>query len=310
MEFKKLNLEEQVKYVAKHLTSEVLGSIIDHTYLNPLGTKGSIIDHIVSANIDKLCEEAAQIGSSICINESRIEDAVSKLKEIEANNVNIAAVIAFPFGSASSEIKAASAIDAYKRGAKEVDMVLNIGYLKNKDKRFREDIECVVKAVSEYKKLSKYDSLILKVIQENCYLNEKEKRLAARTIAELGRKYNVHIFAKTSTGFGTPREGIAKGATLEDVALMRQEIGDYNPFSNKVGIKAAGGISDAETAIKMMIAAGCVNEDGILKKQLKDMFRIGASAGVKIVEDFKAGYGLKDPYQAVHNLSLWLKRQD
>ena len=281
MEFKELNLEEQVKYVAKQLTPGILGNIIDHTYLNPIGTK---------ANIDKLCEEAAQIGSSICINESRIEDAVNKLKEMRANYINIAAVIAFPLGSASSEIKAASAIDAYKRGAEEVDVVLNIGYLKDRDKRFKEDIEYVVKAVNKYKKLSKYGSLILKVIQENCYLNEEEKRLAARTIAKLGRKYNVHIFTKTSTGFGTPQEGIAKGATIEDVALMRQEIGDYNPSNNKVGIKAAGGISDAETAIKMMIAAGCVDSNGIVKKQLKDMFRIGASAGVKIVEDFKSRY--------------------
>jgi len=291
MEFKKLSIEEQVEYVAKQLSPAILGSIIDHTYLNPVGTK---------ADIDKLCEEAARIGSSICINESRVEDAVNKLKDIGANCINIVAVTAFPFGSDSSETKAASAIDAYKRGAEEVDTVLNIGYLKDKDKRFREDIECVVKAVSYYKKLSGYSSLILKVIQENCYLSEEEKRLAARTIAELGRKYNVHIFAKTSTDFnpyrfGIPGEGIAKGATLEDVALMRQEIGDYNPSSNKVGIKAAGGISDAETAIKMMIAAGCVDDNGTVKEQLKNMFRIGASAGVKIVEDFKLRY-TKLPY--------------
>jgi len=286
MEFKKLSLEEQVEYVAKQLSPAILGSIIDHTYLNPVGTK---------ADIDKLCEEAARIGSSICINESRVEDAVNKLKDIGANCINIVAVTAFPFGSDSSETKAASAIDAYKRGAEEVDTVLNIGYLKDRDRRFREDIECVVKAVSYYKKLSRRSSLVLKVIQENCYLSKEEKRLATRTIAELGRKYNVHIFAKTSTGFGTPGEGIAKGATLEDVALMRQEIGDYNPSNNKVGIKAAGGISDAETAIKMMIAAGCVDDNGTVKKEIKDIFRIGASAGVKIVEDFKLRY-TKLPY--------------
>lgn len=215
-----------------------IAKYIDHTILKADATAN---------DIKKLCKEAKEYGfMSVCINPSFVALAT---KELKGSDVLVCTVVGFPLGATSYESKAFEAQTAIEAGAKEVDMVINIGALKDKQyKTVENDIRMVVKAAEMRK-------AVVKVIIETCYLTEEEKIKACQLAEKAGAD-----FVKTSTGFGT------LGATVEDIKLMKSVVGD------RVKIKAAGGIRDYATA-KVMIDAGAD--------------RIGASAGIKIVEESK-----------------------
>lgn len=211
-----------------------LSTIIDHTLLKPEATKD---------DIKTLCSEAKEYDFfAVCINPTYVSFAKEQLKN---SNVKLATVIGFPLGNSTKETKAYEAKNAIKDGADELDMVINIGALKDKDyKLVKDDIEAVVK-VSNGKAL-------VKVIIETCLLTDEEKRMACKLAKEAGAD-----FVKTSTGFSNG------GATVEDVKLMREAVG------NNIGVKASGGIRDYERA-KEMIQAGAT--------------RIGASSSINIIQ--------------------------
>jgi len=265
----------------RQVTPEILGSVIDHTMLKP-DARGE--------DIRRLCDEADTIGSSICVNGSRIVTAQTIMAVKGLGNIRgIAAVIDFPFGAGTSDEKAGAAKELLVTDdAGEIDMVLNIGMLL--DSQFgpvKADIRSVAFAVRHVGATTGIPR-VLKVIQENCYLNNEQIRIAAGITASIAEETNVHMFAKTSTGFGVPKdESTPTGATLKDIHLMCRVIAPYQARGVKIGIKAAGGIGDAEMAVKMMLAAGCFDEDLVLRDNLSDIFRIGASAGPTIVNDFK-----------------------
>lgn len=196
----------------------VAGSI-DHTQLKPDAT----ID-----KFDLLCEEAAQYKfKSVCVNSSRVEYVAKKLK---GTGVLICSVVGFPLGAMTSKSKAFETSEAVAAGADEIDMVINIGALKSGDlPMVHDDILAVRKAATGL--------TVLKVIIETSMLTDAEKV----TACELAEKAGAD-FVKTSTGFG------GGGATVEDVKLMRKTVSD------KVLVKASGGIKDFETAIAMLEA--------------------------------------------------------
>ncbi len=168
---------------------------------------------------------------------------------LTGSDVSVCTVVGFPLGATLSEVKALETEQCIRLGAQEVDMVINIGRLKSgQDEYVRQDIESVVAVAHEH-------GVLIKVIIETALLTEEEKVRACTLVQAAGAD-----FVKTSTGFGPG------GATVEDVALMRRVVGD------SMGVKAAGGIRTAEAALAM-IRAGAN--------------RIGASAGVKIVEEWK-----------------------
>jgi deoxyribose-phosphate aldolase len=215
---------------------------IDHTLLKPEAT---------SAEIDQLCREAELYGfASVCINPTWVKRAAEMLR---GTTVPVCTVIGFPLGANTSEIKAMEARRALRDGAREVDMVLNIGALKSGDHdAVLKDIEKVVDAAHEV-------GALCKVILETALLTDEEKVIASA----LAKKARAD-FVKTSTGFGPG------GATVYDVALMRETVGP------DMGVKASGGVrttGDAED----MIAAGAT--------------RIGASAGIEIVGGKDGGKG-------------------
>ncbi|MPW39715.1 deoxyribose-phosphate aldolase [Thermococcus sp. 101 C5] len=213
-----------------------IAKYIDHTNLKPYATKEDII---------KLCEEAKKYGFyAVCVNPYRVKLAKEQL---EGTGIKVASVIGFPLGATPTEVKVFEAKKALEDGADELDMVINIGALKDKDYEYvKNDIAEVVKVAHE-------KGAVVKVIIETCYLTDEEKEIACKLAMEAGAD-----FVKTSTGFGTG------GATVEDVRLMRRIVGD------KLGVKAAGGIRTYEQAMAM-IEAGAN--------------RIGTSSGVKIVEE-------------------------
>lgn len=210
-----------------------LAKYIDHTLLKPEATEEEIIT---------LCDEAIEYQfAAVCINPYFVKKAA---KLLEQTDVKVATVIGFPLGATSTFTKVAETRDAIAYGANEIDMVMNISAFKSKKElNVYHDIQQVVRAAD--------GQAIVKVIIETGLLTKDEKRLACRIAKEAGAD-----FVKTSTGFGPG------GATIEDILLMREVVGE------SFGIKASGGIRDAKTAIAM-IEAGAN--------------RIGASAGVAIV---------------------------
>ncbi len=213
---------------------------IDHTNLKPHATRGDII---------RLCDEAVQYGFyAVCVNPYRVKLAKDYLKEKNAD-VKVASVIGFPLGATPTEIKVAESRRALKDGADELDMVINIGALKDGD------YDYVKKDIAEVVRVAHERGAKVKVIIETCYLTDEEKVKACELAKEAGAD-----FVKTSTGFGSG------GATVEDVMLMRKTVGP------EMGVKAAGGIRTYEQALAM-IEAGAT--------------RIGASSGVKIVQGVK-----------------------
>lgn len=209
-----------------------LNKYIDHTLLKADAT---------AKDIEKLCLEAKEYDfASVCINPSRVRQAAELLKE---SDVKVCTVIGFPLGATSTESKVFETKQAILDGASEIDMVINIGYIKDKNfDAVRDDI----KAVNDVK-----GDAILKVIIETCLLNDEEKVMACNLAVDAGAD-----FVKTSTGFSTG------GAKVNDVVLMKKTVGD------KAKVKASGGIKTHGEAVSM-IAAGAD--------------RIGASSGIMIV---------------------------
>lgn len=222
------------------VTQEALAKIIDHTLLKPEATKKDIV---------KLCEEAQKYGfASVCVNPTHVSFAAEKL---DGTDTKVCTVVGFPLGANTSEVKAFEAKSAIKNGAREVDMVINIGALKSGDHALvLRDIEEVVEAARE-----ELDRAIVKVILETGLLTDEEKVTACR----LALKAKAD-FVKTSTGFGVG------GATVHDVKLMRSTVG------MNLRVKASGGIRTFEKA-KAMVEAGAN--------------RIGTSSGVRIIEGFR-----------------------
>lgn len=216
--------------------AQSLAGLIDHTALKPQTTQRDIIT---------LCEEARSYGfAAVCVNPSYVHLAAELLRN---SPVEVATVVGFPLGATLSAVKAFETAEAIHDGATEIDMVMDIGALKSGDyEHVLEDIAAVVEAAHA-------GDAIVKVILEAALLTDEEKVLACRLATAAGAE-----FVKTSTGFGPG------GATVEDVALMRQTVG------SEVGVKAAGGIRSYADA-QRMIAAGAN--------------RLGASAGVLIVEE-------------------------
>lgn len=208
-------------------------SMIDHTLLKQDATQDQIL---------KICEEAKEyVFASVCVNPTWVKYCAELLKGTE---VKVCTVIGFPLGASTSATKAFETKDAIENGATEIDMVINIGALK--DGQFdlvRQDISAVVNAAK--------DQAIVKVIIETCLLTDEEKVKACELSVEAGAD-----FVKTSTGFSTG------GAHVEDIALMRKTVGP------ELGVKASGGVRSLED-MKKMIAAGAT--------------RIGASSGVAIM---------------------------
>ena len=215
-----------------------LNQYIDHTLLKPDQTEQSII---------QLCEEAKKYQfASVCVNSTWVKLCSDLLSNTE---VKVAAVIGFPLGATTTEVKAFETSQVIKLGATEVDMVMNVGRLKSKHFNYvLEDIKAVVSAAGE--------RAIVKVILETGFLTDEEIEEACRISVRAGAQ-----FVKTSTGFGPG------GATIHHIALMRNTVGP------EIGVKASGGIRNAETAIAM-VKAGAT--------------RIGTSSGVVIMEGKQA----------------------
>lgn len=218
-------------------TSQDVAPFIDHTLLKPDATTAEVV---------KLCEEAKRYGfATVCLNSINVGTAA---RELAGSSVIPIAVVGFPLGAALPSAKAFEAREAVRCGAREIDMVLNIGALKSKDYAMvLKDIEAVVAASRPYP---------VKVILETSQLTDEEKVIACAL-----SKAGCAAFVKTSTGFS------GGGATAQDIALMRRVVGD------DMGVKASGGVRSTEDAMNM-IAAGAN--------------RIGASASIAIVTGAKS----------------------
>lgn len=213
-------------------------NLVDHTLLRADASK---------AEIEKLAMEAKEFSfASVCVNPTWVSFASELLKE---SSVKVCTVIGFPLGATTPEVKAFETNNAIENGADEVDMVINIAALKDKnDELVEKDIRAVVEAAK--------GKALVKVIIETCLLTEEEKVRACELSVKAGAD-----FVKTSTGFSTG------GATVEDVALMRKTVGE------NVGVKASGGVRNL-TDVENVVKAGAN--------------RIGTSSGVKLVQGEEA----------------------
>jgi deoxyribose-phosphate aldolase len=220
----------------KTLNPEKLAGYFDHTQLNAAARKMDFI---------KLCEESKKYEfKMVAINPAPV---VLCKELLEGSKVLVGAAIGFPLGQSTKENKLAETLDAIHNGSDEIDYVINITQLKEKNYKY---IEAEMAAIVEACRKSNCTS---KVIFENCYLTDDEKRELCKIALNIGPD-----FVKTSTGFGTG------GATLEDIKLMKSMVGE------KIKIKAAGGIRTLDTAIKLL-------ELGVE--------RMGSTASVTIVEE-------------------------
>ena len=211
-----------------------INKFIDHTALKPNTNKKAIL---------KLIEEAKEHDfASVCINPCWIPLAN---KELQGSDIKVCTVIGFPLGANTTETKVFETKDAIQKGAQEIDIVINVAMLKDKDYNY---IENEIKQIV----LASKDKAIVKVILETCLLTDEEIIMASKLAKNAGAD-----FVKTSTGFSTG------GATVHDVALMRKTVGE------DLGVKASGGIHTHEEAMAMINAGAS---------------RIGASAGVKLLK--------------------------
>ena len=220
------------------MNKDQLAKMIDHTLL-----KADALEE----QVKELCREAMEYNfASVCVNPSYVSLCAEELKN---SDVKVCTVIGFPLGATTTEVKSFEAKDAIEKGAQEVDMVINIGKLKDKDYIYvKNDIEEVVKAAK--------GKALTKVIIETCLLTREEKIKACELAKEAGAD-----FVKTSTGFSTG------GATLEDIKLMRETVGP------ELGVKASGGVRSYKDAITMI-------EGGAT--------RIGASASIAICQGLES----------------------
>lgn len=207
-------------------------AMIDHTLLKQDATK---------LQIEQLCAEAKQYGfASVCVNPTWIDTAAALL---QGTDVDVCTVIGFPLGASTTATKAFETRDAIEKGATEIDMVINVGELKDGNFVFvQQDIAAVVEAAN---------GTLVKVILETCLLTDEQKVKACELSVAAGAN-----FVKTSTGFSTG------GATAEDIALMRKTVGP------NIGVKASGGVRSLDD-MNVMITNGAT--------------RIGASSGVAIM---------------------------
>jgi deoxyribose-phosphate aldolase len=191
-----------------------IAKYIDYTLLKATATP---------ADIEKLCKEALEYGFySVCVNSGYVPLAAEQLK---GSKVNVCTVVGFPLGAMSTQAKLYETSVALSQGAQEIDMVLNIGlFLSGNVAKVLDEIALLKQETGDR---------VLKVIIETCYLNDDQKRLASQVCVDAGAD-----FVKTSTGFGTG------GATLADVQLIREVVGD------RAKIKASGGIRDKQTALQ------------------------------------------------------------
>ena len=212
-----------------------IAGVIDHTALKADTTQ---------EQIRVLCEEAIEYGfASVCVNPCYVKLCSELLKN---NPIKVCTVIGFPLGATTTAAKVAEASEAISNGAREVDMVINVGAVKSGDFDYvKKDVEAVVQAAK--------GKALVKVILETCLLTEDEKIMCCNICKDAGAD-----FVKTSTGFSTG------GATIEDIKLMRSIV------KPNLGVKASGGIRDYKTA-KAMVDAGAS--------------RIGASASLAIVSE-------------------------
>jgi len=217
-------------------TAHDWASLIDHTLLKPEAT---------GSDIRQLCEEAARFGfASVCVNPGWVKTATEMLR---GTGVPVCTVIGFPLGATLPDVKAYEARRSIFNGAREVDMVINIGALKSGDDcAVEDDIRAVAEAAHE-------NGVLCKVIIETALLTDEEKVRACIAAKNAGAD-----FVKTSTGFSKG------GATVNDIALMRRTVG------NALGVKASGGVKGIDDA-RAMFEAGAT--------------RIGASVGVKIAQE-------------------------
>ena len=212
-----------------------IARLIDHTLLKPEATREQVI---------ALCREAREHGfASVCINPYWVATAAG---ELAGAAVKVCTVAGFPLGANTTRVKAAETEEAVRCGAREIDMVINVGALRSGD---YEVVEADIRGVVE---MAHRGGALVKTILETALLDDNQKAIAC-TLAKLAGA----DFVKTSTGFGPA------GATVHDVALMRLTVGP------EMGVKAAGGIRTLED-LRRMVEAGAT--------------RIGASASVKIVE--------------------------
>jgi deoxyribose-phosphate aldolase len=223
--------------IARPMSLEQVASLIDHTLLKPEATV---------ADIQRLCDEARRHHFfSVCVNPSYVRQAASLLR---GSPVKVCCVVGFPLGAQPPETKALEARRAIREGAREIDMVINIGALKSREDAVAlKDIRGVVEACKDGRAMSK-------VILETALLNDEEKVRGCELSMRAGADY-----VKTSTGFGPG------GATVADVALMSRTVA-----AKKLGVKAAGGIRSYADLVKM-VEAGAT--------------RVGSSSGVKILEE-------------------------
>ena len=233
----KYGAQTQTPAAGDGYTQADMAKYIDHTYLKPEASVNEI---------RKICDEAKKYHcASVCVNPSYIQYVAQQL---EGSGVTPCCVIAFPFGTSTPEAKAFEASDAASKGAREIDMVINVGAIKSGDWLLvKRDIEGVVNAVKGRAKV--------KVIIEACLLTDEEK-VKACTVAKLAGA----AFVKTSTGYSTG------GATVEDVRLMRETVGP------EMGVKASGGVRTYDDAIAMLKAGAN---------------RLGCSSTMKIVSGVK-----------------------
>lgn len=215
-----------------------LANMIDHTLLRADATE---------EEFKQLCKEADDYGfKMVAINSFPVQ----MCREFLQNSpVHVGAAIGFPLGQTSIETKVFEIKDAIQNGADEIDYVLNVSRLKDGD------VEYIRREMEEIVTVCRKEAILSKVILENCYLTNEEKI----AVCEIAKEVKPD-FVKTSTGFGP------SGATVEDVKLMKQVVG------NQVKVKAAGGIRDLDTALEM-IEAGAE--------------RLGMSAGIKVIEEYK-----------------------
>jgi len=212
-----------------------VAALIDHTVLRPDAS---------AEDVRKVCAEARKYGfASVCVNPARVALAAS---ELSGGRVKVCSVVGFPLGATFTDVKVREAELAIRAGAQEIDMVINVGALKDRNyQTVKSDIQGVAEACHA-------SGVLLKVIIEACLLDDGEKAIACAISKLAGAD-----FVKTSTGFSKA------GATAADVALMRRVVGP------ELGVKAAGGIRTLED-LRAMVAAGAS--------------RVGASASIKIVE--------------------------
>lgn len=221
------------------LTRETFARMIDHTLLKADARRSEIL---------QLCSEAVAYGfGAVCVNPAYVLVAV---RELANTGVKVCTVIGFPLGATSTRAKVAEVEEAASQGAVEFDVVPNLGALKDRDIRYLQaELVQVVGAARAQR-----PGAVVKLILETPLLTDEEKRLGCQLAVECGAD-----FVKTATGFGPG------GATEADVRLLRAAVGD------RLGVKAAGGIRDLATALRMITAGAN---------------RIGTSSGVKIMQEW------------------------